>query len=185
MRRVRLLGALLALGLASGCSSVQVESDWNPSIDFARLHSYAWLEEGPLHTGDPRFDNALLDGRIRQATDRTLAAKGYAKAPHDSADFLVAYQVTAEKKVDLVTIYDGYGYGWRGWGGGVARTYATEYQVGTLLLDVLDPKTKLLVWRGSGSDVLRESRTPEERDRLVQEAVQKILAQFPPPARAR
>jgi len=183
MKATGLFGASIALALWAGCSTVQVQTDWNPSTDFSKLHSYAWLTERPLQTGDPRFDNPLVDQRIRSATAETLATKGFAPAPQASADFLMAYLITSQQKTDVNTVYESYGYGMRGFGGpGYARTYVTQYELGTLILDVLDPKTKTLVWRGSGSAVLSETRTPEERDKRVRAAVQEILAKFPPPA---
>ncbi len=182
MKPSRVPWSSLALALCVGCATVQVETDWNPGTDFSKLHSYAWLTEQPLKTGDARFDSPLVDQRIRSATAETLAAKGFVTASQASADFLMAYMITSQQKTDVNTIYEGYGYGYGGWGGpGYARTYVTQYELGTLILDVLDPKTKTLVWRGSGSAVLGEALTPEDRDRRVREAVEEILAKFPPP----
>ena len=183
MKAKRLIESTIALALWVGCSTVQVDTDWNPSTDFSKLHTYAWLSDAPLTTGDPRFDNPLVDQRIRNATAEALVAKGFTPAAKASADFLVAYLITSQQKTDVNTVYESYGYGLGGFGGpGYARTYVTQYELGTLILDVLDPKTKSLVWRGSGSAVLGESRTPEERDERVRAAVQEILAKFPPPA---
>ena len=183
MKLKRLLGSSIALALWFGCSTVQVQTDWNPSTDFSKLHTYAWLNERPLATGDPRFDNPLVDQRIRNATAETLGAKGFTPAPQATADFLMSYLITSQQKTDVNTVYESYGYGMGEFGSpGYARTYVTQYELGTLILDVLDPKTKTLVWRGSGSAVLSETRTPEERDKRVRAAVQEILAKFPPPA---
>src|SRR5208283_3401961 len=177
MNLKRLFWSSIALALGVGCSTVQVQTDWNRSTDFSNFHSYAWLSDRPLATGDPRFDNALVDQRIRNATAETLATKGFAPAPQASADFLMSYLITSQQKTDINTVYQGYGYGWGGWGGpAYAQTYVMQYELGTLILDVLDPKTKTLVWRGSGSARLGETRTPEELDALVRAAVEEILA---------
>jgi hypothetical protein len=56
----------------------------------------------------------------------------------------------------------GGGYGWRGvgrggfGGGGFGESTTTTetYQVGTLIVDLFDGKTKSLLWRGSASEDL-------------------------------
>jgi hypothetical protein len=39
---------------------------------------------------------------------------------------------------------------------------------------------KTLIWEGSGSDTVSQSRSPEESTKKINEAVQKILGGFPP-----
>lgn len=55
-----------------------------------------------------------------------------------------------------------------------------EYEEGSLILDFVDPKTKNLIWRGSGKAQVDSAMTPESRDKLINEAVAKILKNFPP-----
>jgi hypothetical protein len=170
---------LIGTWLLAGCSTFSVNVDYDQKEDFSRLRSYGWLATGAPTTGDPRIDNSLLDSRIRKATEQELASKGYTSTPKESADFLVAYQVMLKDKVDLTTVYGGYGYRY-GWSGVPTQTFATQYQEGTLLLDILDPRTKTIVWRGSASARIEESTTPEEREQRVRKAVQAILEKFPP-----
>lgn len=162
-----------------GCSSVRVETDFDPSTNFSALRSYAWLADAQPPTGDPRLDSTLLDARIREAIDTQLAADGYEKTDAATANFLVAYHVAVDSKVDVDTIYRSYGRA--GWGGGgSADTVVREYDEGTLLIDLLRPEAGSLLWRGTATTRLREMRTPEKRDAYVGEIVGKIFAKFPP-----
>jgi len=42
-------------------------------------------------------------------------------------------------------------------------------------------KSKNLIWRGSAKAQTNTVKTPEKREKLITEAVQKILEKFPPP----
>jgi hypothetical protein len=176
------LGALL-LGavVAGGCSSMQISSDYDPSVDFSRLQSYGWMPDSRPDTGNPRLDSSLLDARVRRAVDIQLAARGHSEVSPDEADFLVSYHVGLESKLDVDTFYDSYGYGWgRGYGPMMYDTVVREYEQGTLLLDFVDPKTRNLVWRGSASAEITTGGTPEKRQERVDKAVARMLERFPP-----
>ncbi len=171
----------LLLGLAVGCSSFRVTTDFDPQTNFQQLQGYAWLATVRKPSDDPRLHNSLVDGRVRAAVDSELASKGYSKTSASSATFLVTYYLSLQNKIDVQTIYSSYGYGHRGWSQSVATdTYVTEYEEGTLLLDILDSKGGDLLWRGSASARVRESSSPEEREARIRDAVAAILEKFPP-----
>ena len=93
----------------------------------------------------------------------------------------MTYYVDLESKIDVQTIHRSYGYGYRGRGGVYGtETVVTEYEEGTLLIDIIDASGNGLLWRGSGSTRLSGSATPEKRKERVNTAVAKILEQFPP-----
>jgi hypothetical protein len=120
-----------------------------------------------------------VDARIRGAIDAQLAERGLRGVGADEADFLVAYHVLVERRLDVQTLYRSYGRA--GWGGGgYSDTVVRDYEEGSLLIDFLRPGTGALLWRGSAQARLRERRTPEARDAYAQEVVGKILAAYPP-----
>ena len=49
---------------------------------------------------------------------------------------------------------------------------------GTLFIDIIDAKTKELVWQGEGSGYL--PKNTEKKDARIMEFVSKILEQYPP-----
>ena len=78
--------------------------------------------------------------------------------------------------------YPAYGYGYGGyWGGGGVDVY--QYTEGTLILDLIEAKSKQLVWRGMAQGTIDENASPEQRERRLNEAVMRMLANFPPPKR--
>jgi hypothetical protein len=171
-------GWVLALALAA-CSSVQVKSDWDPEANFAGLHTWAWQSATPVPTGNARLDDPLVHKRIQAAIRTALDGRGYRQVMEVTPDFEVAYHVAINRKLDAQTIYTGYGP-YRGWGMGGTRTIVDEYEVGTLLIDVVSPATKAVIWRGTAQSRLQDLRTPEEREKRAQEVVDQVLAKFPP-----
>lgn len=189
-RRSRLAALALLAGLA-GCSTMEVSSDYDPSASFADLATYDWLDTPKEPIGDPRIDgNTLLEKRIHAAVDAELAARGYTRTQSDP-DFLVAYHVSLDKRRSVQVLNDHYGYG-PGWGytygaayrpgyyAGTSQTYVYEYEEGTLILDVVEPESRQLIWRGSARDEVHFKSTPERDESQLREAVTRMLERFPP-----
>lgn len=179
--------AMLLLGLALvasiGCQSIAVSTDWDTSRDFSQYKSYAWLPEPPDEPAESaRLHNALIDSRVREAVNSQLASKGFRYSSIEGADMLVTYYLGLETKIDIDTVYTSYGYGYRGWYGAPvgSQTRVRQYEEGSLLLDILEPKTKALLWRGSASTRVGRSSSPEKSRKTINAAVEKMLKKFPP-----
>jgi hypothetical protein len=172
--------ACLAIAVAlCACSTVEVNSDWDPSAKFSGLRTWTWQRGTPEATGNPRLDDPLVHKRIQTAIVLGLQKKGYRLvSPPEKPDFEVSYNVAINQKLDARTIYTGYGP-YRGWVGG-SQTIVDTYDVGTLILDFVDPATNSVIWRGTAQTRLQELKTPEERERRVQEVVDDVLERFPP-----
>ncbi len=165
--------------VASACASgISVNSDFDPQANFSSYRTFAWMPL-PRNT-DYRLNNDLVDGRIRSAIENQLQANGYQLGPAEGADFKVGYHAALEGKMDVRTINTYYGYGWEQWSTISSQTYVDEYTEGTLVVDIVDAKSNELVWRGSGQGEVRERADPDERTRRINDAIAKILAEFPP-----
>ena len=170
----------LALALAlSACSSVQVNTDWDPEANFAGLHTWTWQGATPTATGNPRLDDPLVHARIQAAIQAALAMRGYRKVAEGKPDFEVAYHIAIEQRLDAQTIYTGYGP-YRGWGMAGAHTVVDSYDLGTLMIDFISPVTHSVIWRGTAQSRLQDLKTPAEREQRVQEVVDEVLDKFPP-----
>jgi hypothetical protein len=168
--------ALLALAL-SGCSKFDVRSKQDPSADFGRLRTYAWLPPSEAEPADQRVNDRAIDARIRAATEGQLQAKGY--RPADSgADFLLNYRLGTSPGDALRTDRLGYAGGlWGPWPW-VGDVY-DSYDLGTLYVAVLDRETKRMMWVGAAHARLLPHISYEKRAKRVDAAVKKILASFP------
>jgi len=197
-----LLGGAAALVL-SGCTSLNVRSDYADGASFTGLQTYEWVDSDRSETSDPAIDNPLLADRIRTSVDELMEDKGFRRsiAP-GTPDFRLSYEMLATETTRTYYGTGGYGYRHRYsysyrhrygyghyghlrhfgyFGHGFYSPYYTEPALkGTLMLNVIDANTDEVIWRGWASGVLPESPNPEDVDHYVAEAVQGILVQFPP-----
>ncbi|MCG8311852.1 MAG: DUF4136 domain-containing protein [Pseudomonadales bacterium] len=178
--RSLLFVGFLAL-LLQGCSRQLVSYDYDPAIDFVAFKSYSWLKREPTTSTDPRVSNDLLRERIIRSIDGALKRKNYVKTGADKADFLIAYQIGIEKRTDVDTVRTGIGFGYRFWDVGFQTdTIVREYNQVSLYIDVVDPQSKQLIWRGIREYRYSSGGTVAERDARIQTLVTEILNGFPP-----
>lgn len=174
--------------ICGACSGVRVSTDYNPDYDFSQFRTYAWFDNGKEPSSDTRINNDLVVDRVRHAVETALAAHGFVKTDAESADFQVSWHGAIEKKLQVDSIdhfYSPYGYGPFCRAPFMAETAIRsttirEYEVGTLIIDILDPVQHKLLWRGSGSDRIRHEADPEKAIIKINEAVAAILNGFPP-----
>lgn len=177
--------AVLALGLAlAGCSSVTVTADYDPETDFSGLRSFAWIPDDPEREVDPRAGDPLISARVTEAVEHTLQAAGYAQVS-EQADFLVGFTISVQRGTTLVSdtgpiFYGRYGHGGYGAVGYSSTTQVREYEEGVLQIDIVGTDSNTLLWRGTATAVLKSNQTPEQSTEAINEAVAKVLAQFPP-----
>ncbi len=187
MLRINLL-LLLVLSFTAGCSTVQVKSDFNPKTDFSRLKTYQWLKSNDKPSDDVRINNEFVINTIRAAVEKDLQTKGFTRVDNGQADFVIAWFGAIEQKIKSENIdhfYRPYGYGtlYRDpyWNAQPTTVNVSEYEQGSLIFDFLDPGTHTLLWRGIGSDTLKENQSERQVIQNLNAAVTQILAGFPPP----
>jgi len=49
-----------------------------------------------------------------------------------------------------------------------------------LVVDLYDPKSQKMIWRGTVNTGLRSNQDPAKRTERLQQAVAKLLSKFPP-----
>ncbi|MDX1693143.1 MAG: DUF4136 domain-containing protein [Ketobacteraceae bacterium] len=180
---VRAFTGWLIVLLACACSSNPVSYDYDPSVDFIAFKSYRWLVKDHSGREDPRIENDLLDQRIRRSINQVLQNRNYIRREQGEGpvDFLVTYQVGIEKRTDVDKIRTGIGFGYRfmdlGFG---TETIIREYDEMTLYIDMIDPESRKLIWRGMRTYRYQKGGTVAERDARVQQIVSEILKGFPP-----
>jgi hypothetical protein len=155
-----------------GCSTLSVTHDYDTQVDFAPLKTFGWMAQ-PSRVSTKM---GLYDKRIKDAVNSQLSAKGY-ETKSSNPDFLIAYHVGVSNKIDVQDW--GYNYGPRGYASG-RDISVYQYTQGTLILDIVDPKTKQLIWRGVAQDAVDRGASTEKKEKKLNEAVSKILEKFPP-----
>jgi hypothetical protein len=154
--------------------------DFEKSANFAAFKTYA-------HKDGTKAGQELVDKRIVDAIDAQLAAKGLTRVDA-SPDVFVVYHMAFDKEKDISTYSSGYGggygpYGWGwggGWAGGSTHTQVRDILIGTLVIDIADAKKGQLAWRGIGQKEIDTQAKPDKRDKNINNAVKKILKNYPP-----
>lgn len=171
----------LSAGILSGCSSVSVKRDFDTTVDFRVLKTFAWQHAEQPETGDPRLDNDLNDERIRNAINANLSAKGFRAAGRDEADFLLAYFVDHQRKLSSGSMSVGVGRSSYGRHGSVGyNTGVSEYDQAQLTIDIINPDDEKTIWRGIGTRAAYTGSNPQKYAKRTNESVEKILKKFPP-----
>lgn len=174
--------------LLNSCSTITVHQDFDTTYNFHNLKTYSWLDKNRTVSSDTRIDNDLVKDRMIKAIETSLEAKGYTKVDKAQASFLVVWHGSIDSKLRVDTIdhyYRPYGYGARDVydpfiRSRTTRTVVSEYDLGTLLIDILDPTEQKLIWRGTGQGVVHGDQEPAKITKSINNAVQEILSQFPP-----
>jgi len=93
-------------------------------------------------------------------------------------DVLVAYHTSFDRNLRI----NAFGTGWGGPRfGGLRSGTATTQEIlsGTLVVDIVDARTKAMAWRGMASGDVNTTAKPEQRDKNINRAVQKMFKNYP------
>jgi len=185
INRNLIISGIFLMAVITGCSTVLVQSDYDRQINFANFHTFDWTAQ----SDNAVQRNTLFERRLKKAVDKELTANGFQKQTEERPDFLIAYSIQVEDKVNVLS--SGYGYGGYGYGGfghhGYGRHrfgYGSGYYGDglcvevTLVLDFVDPESNNVIWQGLYKDNIDESGIMTE-DKITT-AVMKILKEFPP-----
>ncbi|MFC3034556.1 DUF4136 domain-containing protein [Pseudoalteromonas fenneropenaei] len=178
----RLLSAAL-LVLLAGCAKTP-DWDYDKSVQFSNYKTYAFAPDANISNMAPHYQvNDLMEKRLRSAISSEMGKQGFNATEPNQADMLVNYHVSVDKEIVSDTIDTMYTAHWSHWGWGVrSRTTVQEYDVGTIIVDIIDKNAQQLVWRGVKEGRLRKNQTPEQRTETINKTVAEILANFPPKA---
>ena len=160
-----LLFAVLS-GTLAWAQKITVEFD--QAADFSKYKTFA-IRDGQLNSRNPALNSELVKKKIESDIARDLTARGLEIAT-GRADLNVRYHFGSVRKAEI----ERYPAGWRGFGTRVVRVPYTE---GTLVIDLRDPGTRSLVWRGIASEEKSDGAKIEGK---LDDMVRKAIEKYPP-----
>lgn len=174
MRLISVSFGVIMLAL-TGCAQKLANYDYAPGFGFNAYQSYA------LQQSDKQSYQSLDGSRIEAAVKQQFKGR-YRLVDAEEADFVLHYYLQAERKVDNSGVSFGFGLGVSSnVGVGLSTSPpARETTEGQLVLEAVDNATQKLVWTAKATRTLKDSMNPTQRDYLVQDVVQEMLANFPP-----
>ncbi|WP_161889329.1 DUF4136 domain-containing protein [Pontibacter russatus] len=184
---------LLLLLALSGCARLplaDVQYTYDHGINFRKFRTFSWYKAEvptPVAGGaGPQF-TTLIDDRVKRAVASELVKQGLTLVFDEEPDLLVAYDIavdTAQLVAQDYNLAPGYGYAY--WYGyryrysytGVPNYRSIEkYDIGTLVVDLIDPDTNQLIWRGWLDADINPTALD---DSYISVIVASIMSQFPP-----
>lgn len=170
---------VVALSLAGCAAPVYMEQD--PAAAMGGYHRFAWLPPVPGKVRDPILDSEIFEARVERAVLADLKARGFEPTAADGMpDFLVTYHITNKEKVESsgsnfsFGIVDAFPHGFGSVVVGGPEVESREQ--GTLMLDIIDGRSKRLAWRGWMKAWVNQDNYS---DQAVADAVHRILDKLP------
>ncbi len=184
---IYLLPLATFVAVAGGCATMTLRFDHDPEARFAEYKTYGWMGQVQGMTGNPRIDDPMLNARVRQEVNRRLDAKGFALSRTGMPDFLIAWRAAIRRKLEYSKLKLGYDYA-PAWGRdrltgasvGDRGTYVRQYELGTLVIDIVDARDNRLVWWGAAQAEIDVEDSRRTKDARIKKAVGRILSRFPP-----
>ncbi|HEY6727058.1 MAG TPA: DUF4136 domain-containing protein [Polyangiaceae bacterium] len=186
--RLGLCAALVAFGGLFGCAAPAAFADWERGVDLSPGKTFALTQSAELPAELDQRQKALV-ARVNSTIERELTQKGYTKAPAETAQLVINFYVVRRMLREVtVQARDCYmsgrgelppGTNWDSAAIACEESLVSEYQEGTLIIDVYDATKKELVWHGWKSQKSLPSDSPD-LPAVVEQATIDILSNFPP-----
>lgn len=186
MKRLLVIFGLLTATF--GCSP-RVAVDRSSRVNFSKYETFAWMDSDVNAGQNPVYYNQLATESVESTMASVLQQKGL-KEVSSRPDLLIGYHFFVEDKTRTVSSptsslygpylgwgrwgYGGWGPGYWGWGG--QQLVQQNYKAGTLVVDMVDAKTRQLVWRGSVEDAVT---APTRITAQLTKEAERIVEKFP------
>jgi hypothetical protein len=154
-----------------------VGSHFQRGTDFTRYQTYAWGPADALPLSDQRLrENPFFVDDVHGAIDREFQDRGLRQATSERADLLVHYHAAVNSRLEVESRVAQF----RDCVGEACRGTVSDYDAGTLGIDVIDTRTQQLVWRGWAEHRLEDMLDdPPAVHRRVRDAVHRIMTTLP------
>jgi hypothetical protein len=157
--RILTLG-LTAVLILPGCAPLTVSSHLEKTANFAEYTTYAWGPRDDFPVGDPRLDNNnIYVDHLQGTIEKQLAARGFVLAAAGEPDLFVHYHANVSQRYEPRLV---------------------EFELGTIVVDIIDAKTSRLVWRGWSQQSIAGVIDDQTRlEKMTTEGITKMMAALP------
>ena len=182
----RFWGALLTLLILSGCSTMNVVTDYSEQANFTKFHTFQYQESSNTFADT----SPLAHQRIVDGIKDEMTAAGFREANADP-DLYVTYYGEKNETIELQTIGWDYHHppDWRMRNSSIrsqrysarhrhSTTRVVTIREGTLLIDIWEAANKELVWRAEISDTLSDN--PDRNTANINRGLSRAFENFPP-----
>jgi hypothetical protein len=167
-----LLPALPCFAQPKPVAQQDVKIDYDKTVDFKKYKVFGWV---PFQEPAANPANHI---RVVKAVEAALTEKGLVRAePGQQADLYAHVQGRIEKKRTSTS-----GPSESAWNATPNQQWKVSFDlkkvdVGTLVVELWDGKSKDIVWRAKGEALLKD---PDAVEKTINETVKRMLADYPP-----
>jgi len=175
--------AIAAVALAGCASGPDIRADYDKAADFGKYRSYGFVAQAGTDEGDFK---SLSTQMLQNAASRQMESRGYTRS--DNPDLVINFKGQLEEKTDIESTpapYFGPGWGYGGWGGayyggwgGGTEVTTRRYNVGTLVMDVVDREKRQVVYQGGIEGVVTREMM-QNREATITAAVGHLFSKYP------
>ena len=152
---------------ASRALALDVQTGFDPKFFLSQLKSFNFAKQD-RKPPDGLATNSQMENLIRENLEFQFSAIGMQKSDTEP-DFLFAYYAKSVLRTRWQTPGNG-----GSWSSGNASPMG--YEVGTLVVDIVDRKSNQVVWRGIATKTL--SPNQDKANQAVREACMKLARKF-------
>jgi len=174
---------LVILSLLSGLAlpaSAKTTIDFDPNIDFSKFKTFAYVG-GVENLVAIQLNPDLINIRFHHMVVRELEKKGLHEVnPGQNPDLIVRYWANPETQVDVAVMGNWGPYGpfiGSDWSYLYNTVTSTSRHLGMLILDLIDPRAKALVWRVY---LVRKMSDPDKDPKKAEDEFTDGLRSYPP-----
>ena len=171
------IGYMLLVLLFTSCHVVRVQTDYEKETDFSNYSTYNYFSE--LETGLSELD----EKRLINVLDAAMQTEGVLLS--EEPDFLINIQSGIYQTPRNSTVGVEVGGTGRNVGGGVSVgiPIGQSNVQREIIFDFVDSQKDMLFWQATSKSGFSENATPVEREKKLQQIVDKVLSKYPPKAR--
>ena len=165
--------------LAGGaCATMRVASHVERGLDFSRYRTFDWAPADALPADDPRLaKNPYFKDALEGAVEKQMAARGFAHGPAATTpDLSIHYHASIDRRLRVNDAF------------ALRASCASDecdagieqFEAGTIVIDIIDSRRGLLVWRGWTRGAV--DGVLNHRERLaarVTDAIERLFQQLP------
>jgi hypothetical protein len=147
------IASIFILIFALTSCTPKINYTFDPNQSFQNLKTYDWKP----YSNQYKMTNNLIEENIKSSVDGLLRARGFEKTSENPNMLIVLF-------------YENSGF---------EQFKKYQYTLTTLNFDILDSQTQALIWRGTAFGRLDAGSA----SKALPKAIEKIFANFPPPAK--
>jgi hypothetical protein len=178
---IRFFFTLVALFLGLALSiNAKTTIDFDPNVDFSKFKTFAYIG-GVENLVAIQLNPDLINIRFHRMVVRELEKKGlHEVSPGQNPDLIVRYWANPETQVNVTVMGN-----WGPYGPYISSDWAYAYNavasasghMGTLIIDMINPKAKALVWRVY---LVRKLSDPDKDPKKAEDEFTDSFKNFPP-----